>query len=1111
MNTLTIATNPLKAWLSEFLLVRGLFKGPSAQPLYAYQVTSDEYRTLRELLTLTANKALDPVHGGKWAALFCLFTAEWFRREYDASEGGWSWNGVEDRINVHFNPSQRARLVASGLEGYWQRPIHYRENGRDLLGSLFAEGGLPWLLVQSDTHGFARAVRFGLKHFYETHGNRRSTFDLMTDDLMTEREHSLPQSFRNMETRQLLAGIVEQLMALVTHHPLRNVDDPARYLDEHNPEWRKLFPIPLDEANARGLINDWLKDAGRRRQDRKEKADSLHPFTCTHQLLGDLPEWRIRTSLSLPDKASLELPVSELSTTRLQMAFYEGESLLAKGVVIYGHVKEESVFVRFPKTGMTLERRKPDEPLSLRLLANGHPVQTFYFEDGGLDYNDLPLIFEDRGDERYFVASASCRLEGDVAYVRMLGDYALLDGAEGNPVGVDSQGGSWLEITENVRLGNGDEVISVLLNQSAIDDYRPYLAGHASLHDSLPNTVYMGFPRLEFPEGGVNNPANTRQYANDEPVSAKRLEGFAGVVRYALKDECGETLLRRRFGVLPVGFRVSLFAATTNKPARIVVNSDSLSVHVANGDIESHSTKSSGDTVISIKPLGTEPPTYVSLDVSSGGRAEPVRLRLPYPYHGARLLGSDGLPLSKRDLIPEDLLGKQLVLASDSTREQSFYITTELVAGSDQRLKRLYEIKVGQVPQVIDLFSYQPDMVQLMGAVSSQDAYVKFTVESDHRLLDMNIRRYQGRVHMDGRRRLKVTADRFENEVLEARVVAMLVSDPKQALVSLPEAVSEGVGTGWHEIPAEMERDGPWIVYPAKDSATRFRPHIYVPPAESMVRHDEPVRSLHTAARQFHPNHRPTVINEQVAKMAKDFDHSGWQYLDDLRQNYAHLPLSTFETWLSVSRNKEAVAAVVFRLGTDEEFCDRLRDDLAVIWDCIPISLWVDVKERMRNWLKSKKLSEEVLGAVLESRKAVLQGITSGYECIASYLTHGNASGCVAFPLEALLPGWYQELRRTHESNRYWPTDLGEVLSNWVKQQTLPKEVTNLSSVHFSDAVTYLPIFMAHVTAGKTTIEQLPYSKEYVRFAIKMISEFDRITWYRAVHAATLSFIVSNN
>lgn len=1100
------AVSPLKAWNSEFLLVRGLFKGPIGQPLYAYQVTGDEYQQLRELLASTVGKAFDPIHGSKWAALFCLFTAEWFRREYDASEGGWSWLGVEDRIDTRFNPTQRANLVTSGLEGYWQRPIHYRENGRDLLGSLFAEGGLPWLLVQSDSHGFARAVRFGLKHFYETHGNRRSTFDLMA-----ECEHYLPQSFRNIETRQLLAGIVEQLMSLAIKHPLRNVDDPAKYLDEHTPGWRKSFPIPLDEANARGLINDWLRDAGRRRQERKDKADSLHPFTCTHQLLGKLPDWQIRTSLSLPDKASLDLPARELSTTRLQMAFYEGESLLAKGSVIYGHVTEESVVVHFPKTEIALERRKQDEPLSLRLLANGHPVQTFYFEDGGLEYNDAPLIFENRGDERYFAASASCLLEGDRANIRLPGDYALLDGSEGERVGIDSNGGRWVEISENVRLGNGSDIISVQLNQNVTDDYRPYLLGHTSLYNSLPNTVYMGFPRLDFPEGSQNNHANTRQYANGELGSVEKIEGFAGVVRYALKDECGETLLRRRFGVLPEGLRVSLFSATANNPARIVLNTQSLTVHVVNGDIQSRCTKSPNDTVINIKPLGAEPPAYILLDVSSGDSAEPVQLKFLYPYQGARLLGADGLPLTKREIILDELLGTQLLLVSDSTREKSFFITLELMANSGQRLKRLYEIKVGQVPQAIDLFSYQADMVQLMGAVSSQDAYIRLVVESERRLLDLNIKRYHGRVCMDSSGKIKVAADRFENEILEAHVVAMLVSDPNRTPASLPEAVSEGVGTGWHEIPADMNRDGPWVIYPDKDSPTRFRPQIYVPPIVSMEHHDEPVRSLHSAARHFHPALRSTVIDEQIADMVKDFEHSGWQYLSDLKQKYSHLPLSTFESWLSVSRNKEAVVAVVFRLAADEEFCDRLQDELAVIWDCIPIPVWVAVSERLRNWLTSKNISEEVLVSVIESRKAILRSIASGYGCIESYLDHGNANGCVAIPLEVLLPGWYQELRRTHESNRHWPTDLGEVLSEWVRQRNLPDVVTNLSSVHFSSAVTYLPIFMAHVTAGKATIEELPYSKEYVKFVIKMIADFDRFTWYRAVHAAVLSFIVSDN
>src|SRR5690606_15323018 len=105
-------------------------------------------------------------------------------------------------------------------------------------------------------------------------------------DVLSEVEQYLPQAFRNLETRQLLAGIVEQLMDLVERHPLREQDDPAAYLDERSPRWRYGFPLPLDEKNARGLINEWLKDAGRRRQERKEEEEKASIFTCEHRLLG---------------------------------------------------------------------------------------------------------------------------------------------------------------------------------------------------------------------------------------------------------------------------------------------------------------------------------------------------------------------------------------------------------------------------------------------------------------------------------------------------------------------------------------------------------------------------------------------------------------------------------------------------------------------------------------------------------------------------------------------------------------------------------------------------------------------------------------------------------
>src|SRR5690606_5774682 len=132
-----------KAWLSELLFTRELFQGPTGLPLYSYQVTEEEYLSLCKLLKTNRAYAFNPIHSTYWAACFCLYVAETFRREYDASEGGWKWDIFEKRISCEFSHIERGKLVEHGLERYWKRPIRQRERGRDLLGSLFAEGGLP--------------------------------------------------------------------------------------------------------------------------------------------------------------------------------------------------------------------------------------------------------------------------------------------------------------------------------------------------------------------------------------------------------------------------------------------------------------------------------------------------------------------------------------------------------------------------------------------------------------------------------------------------------------------------------------------------------------------------------------------------------------------------------------------------------------------------------------------------------------------------------------------------------------------------------------------------------------------------------------------------------
>ena len=109
------AVSPIRGWLTEFLFVRDVFREPPGFPLYRYQVTPGEYRELEQILRDHRTHATHPTYGLSWAAAFCLFVAESFRREYDAKDGGWAWARFENRLDCKFTPQQHGELVRQGL------------------------------------------------------------------------------------------------------------------------------------------------------------------------------------------------------------------------------------------------------------------------------------------------------------------------------------------------------------------------------------------------------------------------------------------------------------------------------------------------------------------------------------------------------------------------------------------------------------------------------------------------------------------------------------------------------------------------------------------------------------------------------------------------------------------------------------------------------------------------------------------------------------------------------------------------------------------------------------------------------------------------------------
>ncbi|SEJ66331.1 hypothetical protein SAMN05216201_113100 [Pseudomonas linyingensis] len=1089
------ATNPLKAWLSELLLNRELFKGPTGKPLYSYQVSEEEYQSLLTLLKQQLRKLDNPVHATHLGACFCLFVSEQYRRNYNSS---WSWSGAEAGLGITLTPQQHAALTSDGLR-YWCRPIRFRENGRDWLGSLFTEGGLPWPLVQSESHGFGRAVRRGIKHFYRTEGNRRTTADLMADF-----EDGLPAVFRNLETRRLLAGIVDQLMYLVEQYPLREQQDPASYLDQQAPGWMDAFPIPLDESNARTLLNDWLRDADEKRQERKEALAKAKAFTCEHVLHGTLPQWSISTDLILPSEETFAIDPAALGSTRLDLAFYEGERLLARGAAVYGQLTPQGVRVRLSNPQVTVERRMLDEPLSLRLLDNGRTVHCQFFEGSALDYRDAPLVFENRSDRWQLVASASCSVAAALLRLRIPpGFLVTCEGAAPETLALDAEGGHWLESDADLCLAKGANCYQIELNQAGSNERKPSLTGVFALYESAPSIVFLGWPVLELPEDYSYSREDLQEFVDGELLDRQRNSRY-GLVRYSLRHRSGKILLQRRFGVLPREFSLSLFPGLGSQPARLRLKGEGqLDLHVVSDVLGAEQA----EHTLNLHHQGDSPPATFILEAGHG--LPPIQLRLPYPYQGARLLDQRGNPSRSRELTLAELIGHRIVLTSGLPQGQMFHMELELICTEQPHPRHSFCIRVGAVPVMLNLFSYLGDMQNMLGAVDEQDAYIKLSLETEQPLLKLDIRRYGGLLQWDGRHAFHVCNTARSAIRDGVQVEAMLLSDPKRTPLQLAERTSETVGTGHFEIPQKMQAQGPWLIYPGEQSSVRFRPGLYITTENSRDTGAE-VCSLHHAAELFHPLHNPHVIDQQIAAMATDFNHSGWQYLADLKQHYRHLPLSSFEAWKALSRNREALSFAVFRLEMDEALCARIRDELAVVWEAVPLPLWVQAHRLFHDSLQLTGLPEVLVDGLVANRASVLRCIVSGFDYLGDYLTTGSRSSLTRLPPEIVLPTWYQDLRRLHESNRNWPTLLGDELSRWVDRQQLPPLVKALSLVEFTDAVTYLPIFMAFVTAGKARVTDLPATPAYLKFAIRLVSDFDRQGWFIPAHALMVSYLLAS-
>lgn len=1089
-----------QTWISEFLFTRMHFKGPTGKPLYAYQVTEEEYSQLVELLKncrFDTHPVVTKTH--YTAACFCLFVSEYYRRFYNST---WSWSGPQQILGIEIYQEDRATLVKRGLD-YWGRYVRSHESGYNYLGSLFAEGGLPWTLVGSDQHGFGKAIKRGIKNYYKSEQLRRSLTDLMQDF-----QHELPQNFRNFETIQLLSGIVEQLMSYAQQIPIEAKKDPAAYLDQSNPGWNKHFPIPLDIANGRQLVNEWLSDAVISDADEKRARELRSEFTSFHQVIEFLPIPVIETTLQLPDQLKFSVAEIKLSTTRFETAVYEGERLVTKSLPVYGQIDNDEVSTRLSVTQIRVKRSDLKLPLVFKLLENGRAVFIHEVFNSSLEIDAAPLVAIAGVSAWDIVATASCQLKNKLVRT-FIPSGATIEVAEDSELSrfiVSVEAGQWYEFST-------DHAVKTLLDRYSIEldaqsDISPFrLIGEQFYGETIPQTVYLGLPRIEFLRGVEDTLNGYYTFINGVPKNQQQVT--AGIVNLQVKDCRGNTLYRRQFGVLPKDFSYSTKAAPINESAKVHFHTNqAVSISSERSDNYEFTKSATERHLFYVVANNEKRLPLVDFKVASLACPRGVLVRLPYPAVGVRLVTPQDELFKGTELLLGHLVGYRLVLNAANQIKEMFDFKMALMTKTGQVVVSVTrKITIQSSTETIGLYGFYQEFVQLLSVVDDQDAYIQLQVSSSRLWFTVNIRRYNASLMKESSDSIAVMFSSFSDlQFYDDDLYAMSLIDPLQQSVALVKRVTQGVPTGLYDTANLNRKPDLWLVYAKPEAKLSFRPLLYITAKLDLQASSTEAETLQTAAKDFHPVHNPQAISRVIKMMSESYHHSGWQYLTALKQNYGHLPLSTFEAWKALAQNPKAVALAIYRLELDEAFCMRLRDELSVLFEAIPLSLWVDVRREFRNVLLSSNIPEVYVQKTIANRNCVMQLVVSGFEHITGYLDSGDVSNLKSLPIEQIVPHWYQDLRRDHASDEHWPEKFKAPLRAWLDSSDLPEFLKALTYQDYTDSVTFLPIYMAYVTTGQASIQGLHENLPLVKYHIKQHVEFDR-HWFLAAHALMVAYL----
>jgi hypothetical protein len=937
------------------ILERSGLDRTAGHPLYSYRVTPQELDLLRhELTAIFKNRG--SLRMAEECGAFCLFGAEWFRRNYRS--GPWSWDVIFDALEL--NGSRRpntqvivADYVKRGLK-YWNVRLLSTQLMNLYLRTVVCQGGFPINTLRNDGAGLSRMLKACLRD------HERFPTEPM-DEVLSRYIHFVPPTLQIGEVRRLAADLIQAIARL------RKQSDDAQsrgltrveFLDQTSKGWEVELPLRVDEPEAKEILLSLLDAA-------KAEPFTRHALSVSTSMLCDNAEAVIVRTLRCPSSLSEEdfRRVCKIEATkellpRMTGYLQAGDQRIP--AVSIARSNDGSSFRLTKYAATTLSGSQAFFETSLILAVGGEEIQRVPLP-GGESLPESPWIFT-ADDLHQLIGVGSAKPRDDSVWIALppICDVQESTDSELKELDVSVAGRKVVELTGEVRIVCDDVYYRVSTKSDTNRDCLFELRGRSKRLGTGGSQVWCGHPSVwQIPLNEDEVPSEVpREQIQWKPVTGGSWSGnfskCLGLVQIRVLQE-GDTRYLVKAIVMPPS--IELQVVPGSKPGTGMLRISGLGnckLAVERDErIQTSATRKDGVVLLDVNVVGERPGLItVRITFENGNSCD---VFMVCPATAFSVINVLGQPVDYPNGIPVDNLDG---------------LTVQVIS-PEQRIPLIYwpegallidHLRETNVPGVFEFpLSYIAGYAtELLACSDEPDGKVVFGIGTNVAFaprFSLSVGRYSHALD----RLIPVAQVDGDEETTEICIKGLAATSS-----GLSEDCSLNIvplGSPNDQMPADsitlIDR-GRWLIrhsdYPAgyylvhaKDSRRNsYRPLRIVVKATELRNNtgngDDSRPAFWSVMNTYEKRARLKAWDEYFESVADNPAHPDWAQLDDFVNSSETLPMTTFEAVAAITRNHHAAARYGILFPQRERLWRRF-EQLPFLWSAIPIQAWLASAER---------------------------------------------------------------------------------------------------------------------------------------------------------------------